>query len=241
MPASAVLPVELCDLVYAPGGGRALDGLTLTLTGRRRTVILGPNGAGKSVTLRLIMGLIVPDAGTVRFAGAAPATAVRRRIGLVFQRPVLLRRSVAGNLDHALRAYGVARRARPHRIAALLELGGLVGRGGAPARRLSGGEQQRLAILRTMAAEPELLLLDEPAAHLDPAAALALERLIETVEQQGTRIVLVTHDLGQARRLAEEVVFLHRGRVVEQTRADAFFDRPRSTEARAYLAGRIVL
>jgi tungstate transport system ATP-binding protein len=106
---------------------------------------------------------------------------------------------------------------------------------------LSGGEQQRLALARALAVEPEILFLDEPTASLDPASALAVEELVGRAHADGTKIVLVTHDLGQARRLADEVVFLHRGRVAEHTPAGAFFSRPRSAPARAFLAGEIVV
>ena len=159
----------------------------------------------------------------------------------MFQRPVLLRRSVAANLDHALKIYGLARPERPGRIAELLALGQLEPLAGRPARVLSGGEQQRLSMVRALAARPALLLLDEPAASLDPQATAALEALIRAVAGKQVKVVLVTHDRDQARRMASEIVFLHRGRIAEQAAATRFFDQPQSPEAQAYLAGRLLL
>jgi tungstate transport system ATP-binding protein len=156
----------------------------------------------------------------------------------VFQRPILLRRSVAANIDFVLRLRGVHSRAQRHSV---LERVGLAHHAGQAARLLSGGEQQRLALARALALEPDVLLLDEPTANLDPASTAVIERIVSDAHQRGTKIIFVTHDLGQARRLADEVVFLHRGRVVEQTSAAQFFSEPASAHARDYLAGRIVL
>ena len=123
----------------------------------------------------------------------------------------------------------------------MLAAAGLAGLARSPARLLSGGEQQRLAMARALSLAPEVLLLDEPTANLDPASTLAIEQLVQTAHDEGRKIVLVTHDVGQARRLADEVVFLHRGRVEEQSPAGSFFDAPASAQARAFLEGRLVL
>jgi tungstate transport system ATP-binding protein len=157
---------------------------------------------------------------------------------MVFQRPVLLRRSVAANIDFALSLRGGG---APGRRAEILDHVGLGEYAPRPARLLSGGEQQRLALARALALEPEVLFLDEPTASLDPASVLMIETIVREAHAAGTKIVFVTHDVGQARRLADEVVFIHRGRVREHTDAARFFDRPESQEARDYLAGRIVL
>ena len=110
-----------------------------------------------------------------------------------------------------------------------------------PAKSLSGGEQQRLALARALATEPAVLFLDEPTANLDPASTAAIEDIIQTAEKSGTKIVLVSHDLGQARRLANEIIFMHRGRVIEQTPAHEFFEAPNSQQGRDFLAGLLVL
>ncbi len=236
---ASILPVALDGIRFEVPGKRLVDGVTLRLTAGPLTCIMGPNGAGKSLLLRLIAGLIRPTGGRIDYAGAtAPG---RNRIALVFQRPVLLRRSVAANLDHALASYGVPRAGRRGRIAALLAEAQLAHLANSPARALSGGEQQRLAMIRALAAGPDLLLLDEPAASLDPQATAAIEAMMRRAAARGVKVVLVTHDRDHARRVADEVVFLHLGRVSERAAADRFFDRPGSLEARAYLAGRLLI
>ncbi|TMV13340.1 ATP-binding cassette domain-containing protein [Arenibacterium halophilum] len=213
----------------------------LAIDGPGPTLILGPNGAGKSLLLRCLHGLVAPDAGRVLVDGAPCAEALRTRQAMVFQRPVLLRRSVQGNLDFVLRRRGVPRADRPARIAALLAEGGLAQKARQPARSLSGGEAQRLAILRAMATDPEVLFLDEPTSALDPSATQAIEALILDASRRGIRIVMVTHDIGQARRLGQDVVLMHGGRVVEHAPAARFFEAPETPIARRFLAGALVI
>ncbi|MDJ0944546.1 MAG: ATP-binding cassette domain-containing protein [Kiloniellales bacterium] len=238
--AAGLLPLAVEGLVFEAGGRRLIDGLDLRLAAGPLTVVLGPNGAGKSLLLRLLHGLIAPAAGRIAWAGRAPDRSLRLRQALVFQRPVLLRRSVAANLRYALAAHGIRGPERQARSDQWLARAGLAALARRPARLLSGGEQQRLALARALACEPEVLLLDEPTASLDPASALAIETLIRAARDAGTKVVLVTHDLAQARRLAEEVVFLDRGRVEEIAPAAAFFEKPASERARAFVAGRLL-
>jgi tungstate transport system ATP-binding protein len=233
-----LLPLETRKLVLDRDGKRLIDGIDLTLTSGALTVLMGPNGAGKSLLLRLLHGLIAPTSGEIRWADEPMSSALRLRQGMVFQRPVLLRRSVAANLDFALGLRGATARERRDQ---LLERVGLLDRARQPARLLSGGEQQRLALIRALALDPDVLFLDEPTASLDPASVLMIEQVVRAAYQNGTKIIFVTHDLGQARRLADEVVFLHRGQLLEQAPADQFFAAPRSEFARAYLEGRLVL
>jgi len=231
-----LLPLEVEGLVVEAGGRRLLDGLAFTLRPERCTVILGPNGAGKSLLLRVLHGLVPPDRGTLRWAEPDPD---RRRLAqaFVFQKPVLLRRSVRGDLAVALAARGVPRRERRARIAEALALVGLEGFERRAARSLSGGEQQRLA--RAWALRPQLLFLDEPTASLDPAATRMVEAIVRDLAARGVTIVASTHDLGQARRLAQDILFLHAGRLLDRGPAEAFFERPASPEARAFLAGEL--
>ncbi|MGH6897965.1 MAG: ATP-binding cassette domain-containing protein [Geminicoccaceae bacterium] len=236
-----ILPVEARGLVFEAGGRRLIDGLDLTLRPAMRTVVMGPNGAGKSLMLRLLHGLLQPTAGEISWGGRPADQAIRLRQAMVFQRPVLLRRSTLANVTHALRARGVRRHERHARAHKMLGAAGLGALARTPARLLSGGEQQRLAMARALSLEPDVLLLDEPTANLDPASTLAIEQLIQTAHDEGTKIVFVTHDVGQAKRLADEVVFLHRGRVEEQSPAGRFFDAPASATARTFLEGRLVL
>ena len=238
MPTGGQLPIEARGLTYEAGGQRLVDGVDLTLAGAGITVVMGPNGAGKSLLLRLLHGLLAPAAGSVTCAGRPQGEEVRRRQAMVFQKPVLLRRSVAANIDFVL---GLRDGRDAGRRDELLEFAGLTGHAAKPARLLSGGEQQRLALARALATRPEVLFMDEPTASLDPASTLRIEEIACAVRDQGTKIVFITHDMGQARRLAEDVVFMHRGRVLEHAGAAAFFARPASPEAAGYMAGRIVL
>lgn len=237
--ASPLLPLEVSGLVYEKRGQRIIDGLDLRIASPGVTVIMGPNGAGKSVLLRLVHGLLRPGAGNISWNGQAPDEALRRRQGLVFQAPVLLRRTVSANIRFVLRLRGL-----PHdeeAVAAALAPAGLAGLASRPARVLSGGEKQRLAMARALALSPDVLLLDEPTVSLDPASTAAIEELVATARGRGVKVVLVTHDVGQAHRLADDVVFLHRGRIRETAPAESFFTRPASSEARAYLEGRILI
>ncbi len=234
--AGSILPLRLDRVGYAAGGVTLIHEVTLEFGRGPRTLLVGPNGAGKSLLLRLCHGLLRPSAGRLTWCGAA-AGAARARQAMVFQRPVLLRRSAAANVAYALALRRVPRGERAAIVADALAAAGLGALAGRPARVLSGGEQQRLALARAWALEPEVLFLDEPTASLDPGATRADEAVIQRFADAGSKIVMTTHDLGQARRLADEVVFLHAGRVVERGPAPAFFERPRSREARAFLNG----
>lgn len=241
--ATAILPLAFDEVCYAVGGARLIDRLSFTLAAGPRTVILGPNGAGKSLTLRLCHGLLQPTSGAVRWAGpgaqkAAPRTP--RRQAMVFQTPVMLRRSALANVSYALALNGVPRSRRAGRASEALARVGLEAIARRPARALSTGEQQRLALARAWSLEPEVLFLDEPTASLDPAASRAVEQAIDGIHQSGAKVVMTTHDLGQARRLADEVLFLHRGRLVEGGPAADFFAAPRSPEAAAFLDGELL-
>ncbi len=239
--ARSLLPLELRGLTYEVGGQRVIGGIDALIGDSGITVIMGPNGAGKSVLLRLMHGLIAPTDGEILWAGQRPNRIIACRQAMVFQKPVLLRRSAAGNILHALRLRGVNRRECAARVDEVLRLAGLESRAKTPARTLSGGEQQRLCLARALSLEPEVLFLDEPTASLDPASTLLIERLLIEAQRRGIKIILVTHDVGQARRLAHDVIFLHHGRVVERAPAKDFFDRPRNEVARAYIAGGLVL
>lgn len=233
---SAKLIAKFENVVFAPGSRKLVDGLTLSLRSNGITTLMGPNGAGKSLTLRLLARLLQPTAGHVHECGITP-----RDIALVFQKPVMLRRSVKGNLVHALKLHGVGRNERPKRLVELLKMADLEHLSASPARLLSGGEQQRLALVRAIAAQPKLLLLDEPTASLDPQATQAIEKLALQASNHGTKIVLVTHDIGQAKRLASDVVFLHQGFALEHSPAETFFTEPQSVEAMAYLKGELLV
>jgi len=235
----ADLPIVLEAVSLAVRNVTILDGVSLKLDGGAPTVLIGPNGAGKTTLLRLAMGLVAPTRGRVTFGGRPDALPGRRAI--VFQRPVMLRRSAGGNLRYALKAAGVPRADRAKRVEELLALVGLTGLEARAARKLSGGEQQRLALTRALAKDPQVLFLDEPTASLDPAATKAVEDVIRAVAARGIKVVMSTHDLGEARRVAGEIVLMHRGRVVETADAATFFNNPGTAEARRFIAGELLV
>jgi tungstate transport system ATP-binding protein len=239
MPAPAsLLPLSLSDVVFEVGPRRIIDGISLRLDAGPRTMILGPNGAGKSVLLRLCHGLLTPTAGRIAWNTAEPGGGPRRQ-AMVFQRPVLLRRSALGNVTYALQLAGAPAAEREDRAMEALRTVGLEALARHAARVLSGGEQQRLALARVWALQPEALFLDEPTASLDPGATHEIEKVIAALHAAGTKIVMVTHNLGQAHRLGDEVLFLHQGRLVERAPADRFLKHPASPEAAQFLEGEL--
>ncbi len=217
------------------GDATVLDAISFSVTAGESVAVLGANGAGKSMLLRVCHGLLAPTSGRVVMdAGSAI------RQAMVFQRPVLLRRSVHENLRFALPDGLRSTADGRERVAAVLEAAQLSDLGDRQARLLSGGEQQRAALARAMVMDPDVVWLDEPTANLDPTATRGFERTLAALQSRGCTTVLTTHDVGQARRLADRVLFLHRGRLLEDSAAAAFFVRPGSEVARRYLAGDLV-
>lgn len=251
MPSAAVTPlpargfgpprIEGRDLVFEAGGRRLIDRVDVAIRQERRLVVMGANGAGKSLLLRMLHGLVAPASGEVLWEGASLDHAARRAQAMVFQRPVMLRRSVRANLRFALSVRGLNGRGRAAREGEALALARLEHLAPRPARVLSGGEQQRLAVARALACRPRALFLDEPTASLDPCSTEAIEDLIRMAHADGVAIVLVTHDVGQARRLGDDLLFLHRGGVAEAGPVDRVLDAPRSEAAGAWLDGRLYL
>jgi len=226
------LPLAFENASLRIGEVEIVRDLALTLGSGAPTVLLGPNGSGKSTLLRLAMGLVQPTSGRVTWGGRHQPG---ERLAMVFQRPVMLRRTAAANIAYALPARDDGR------VAELLAQVGLAHLTDRPARKLSGGEQQRLALARALARDPEILFLDEPTASLDPAATKAVEDIVRAVAASGVKIVMATHDIGQARRLASDIVFLVRGRLVERADAASFFTSPATPEAAAFLRGDLVI
>ncbi|MEP7083710.1 MAG: phosphate ABC transporter ATP-binding protein [Betaproteobacteria bacterium] len=233
----SILPLVAERLAYRVGGVEVLSDISLAIEQGTRSVVLGPNGAGKSVLLRMLHGLLTPSAGRLLWA-SADELRVSRAQAMVFQRPVLLRRSARANVEFALRVMGARDVATAARSA--LARVGLQDLAERPARLCSVGEQQRIALARAWALQPDVLFLDEPTASLDPAATRAVEEVVAAMHRSGTTIVMTTHDLGQARRIADRVLFLHRGRLVEDSPADQFFLQPRSPEAAAFTKGELL-
>lgn len=233
--------LEARNLRYVSGKTALIDGIDLALSGQKRTMILGANGSGKSLLLRLLHGLITPQSGQLFWQGAAFDRKARAEQAMVFQRPVMLRRSVLANLRFALTARGIGGAERQRRSEEALALARLEDAANRPARVLSGGEQQRLAIARAMVMQPRLLLLDEPTASLDPASTAMIETLIQTANERGMGIIMVSHDRGQAQRLAEEIVFMHAGKIAERGPAARVLTSPTSGPAQAWIAGELYL
>ena len=236
---SSELPIEFDGVTVTAGPVTILADIALTLAPGPPTVLIGPNGSGKSTLLRVAMGLLAPSRGRITWGGLENVPPLKRAI--VFQRPAMLRRSAAANIRFALRAAGIPRAEHARRVSELLELVGLGPLADRAARRLSGGEQQRLALARALARDPTVLFLDEPTASLDPTATKAVEDIIRAVSERNIKVVMATHDLGEARRLAGDIVLMHRGRVLESTLSAEFFESPKSQEARRFIAGDLLV
>src|SRR5690606_14727461 len=236
MAEAAMFPVTLSGVRFQPNGRTVLDGVDLELGDEGITLVMGPNGAGKSVLLRTLCGLIEPSAGSLTWAGGARP---ERGVMMVFQHPMMIRATVLENVALGLKPLGVPGAERRRRAADILERVALADRAQDSARHLSGGEQQRLALARAWLTRPRLLLLDEPTASLDPSATAEVERIVREIRTDGTRIVMTTHNLGQATRLGDDVIFMSAGVVREHTPMRRFFSRPASEEARLFIQGEL--
>lgn len=238
-PRNVILPLSVRKASYVAGGATLLHDLNFRIEAGRRTAILGCNGAGKSLTLRLCHGLIRPAAGEIVWEGpqGGDPRAASLAQAMVFQKPVLLRRSVRDNLMHIVRLRGFRGHDLQARVNRVLDRCGLLHLASQPARVLSGGEQQKLALARAWIIKPSILFLDEPTASLDPAATLEVEAIINAFHGVTTTVFFSTHDIAQAQRLADHVLFIHHGRILEDVPAAEFFDRPASAQGRAFLRG----
>jgi tungstate transport system ATP-binding protein len=241
MTGASPLPLRLESVGLSRSGKNVLKDVTTTFAADPpKTVIIGPNGAGKSLLLQVCHGLISADTGIVDWATPQNARALSRVQAMVFQRPILFRRSAVANLILALKIAGFAKSEWRDRADGALERTGLSRHAATPARSLSFGEQQRLALARALVVEPKVLFLDEPTASLDPAAAHLVESLIEEAATGGVKIIMISHDLNQTRRLADEIIFMHRGRIKERAPADQFFTRPENDLAQAFINGELL-
>jgi tungstate transport system ATP-binding protein len=235
---ASILPLRLHELTFQVSGRRIIDRISLEIASGTSTVVLGANGAGKSVLMRLIHGLLRPSAGRIEWGSDDPRR-LRRAQAMVFQQPVMLRRSALANIVYALAAAGVPRAERDARALNALDSVRLRALAHRQARTLSAGEQQRVALARAWALGPEVLFLDEPTASLDPGATREIERVIGAIAAAGTKVVMSTHNLGQAKRLGDEILFLHEGRLAERAPVDRFFAQPASAEAEAFIKGEL--
>ncbi|MFK7861219.1 MAG: ATP-binding cassette domain-containing protein [Granulosicoccus sp.] len=242
---STVCPVVAND-IRMTRGGRVLLSIPEIILGRERsparcTVIVGPNGAGKSLLIRILCDLLQADTGSVSWAGRRPAATHRHRVGLMLQKPVLLRRSAQANLVYALRQAGHERRIRQQLSLTALEQAGLSELAGVPAQRLSGGEQQRLALVRALILKPDILFLDEATANVDPSSTLVIEQQLRASIREGLSVVMVSHDQGQVKRMADDVLLLHKGQLVEHADRELFFEQPRNVLTQRWIAGELLV
>ena len=238
MVSPSILPLKLENASVRKRGKVILDDISTELTPVGFTVVMGPNGSGKTTLLRLMHGLERPRSGSVKWS--VTDEAARSRQAFVFQTPVMLRRSVLDNIAYPLIAHGEARAtAREHASTWAADVG-LGASLSLNARHLSGGERQKLAIARALIVKPEVVFLDEPTTNLDGQSMKEIEAILLTANQNGTRVILTTHDIGQARRLATDILFLNKGKLCEQGGATGFFKKPNSTAAQAYIKGDIV-
>ncbi|WP_135079968.1 phosphate ABC transporter ATP-binding protein [Terasakiella sp. SH-1] len=237
----SILPLEIKDVNFEARGKRLVKDMNFSVQAGTRLMILGANGAGKSLLLRICHGLLKPSSGVVSWNGDVSFSKLtREKQAMVFQRPVMLRRTARANIEYALKLRGVDPAQREEKAYGVLKRVGLARLADQPARVLSFGEQQRLAMARAWAINPDVLFLDEPTASLDPSATHSIEETIEAIAQSGTTIIMTTHDLGQAKRLGREVMFLHRGRLLEQASAEAFFQEPKNDLAQAFVRGELL-
>lgn len=231
--------VAVQSVVVRHGGKLILDRLSARISGGGISAVIGPNGAGKTTLLRVLNGLVVPDGGAVLWGDQQlPPAAVHQ--SFLLQHPVLLRRTVKANLKFAARRAPLARAGKKALIDSWLKKTGLDGIADRPARALSGGERKRLALASALAAGPDVLLLDEPSAGLDPGATRQLEAMILEAASRRIKIIMSTHDIGQMHRLADEVLFLHDGKLIEAGSAEKLLNNPQSPLLASFLGGELL-
>ena len=235
---NSLMPIIVENLSLALNDRVVIDGISCQIKAAGISVIMGPNGAGKSLFMRCLHGVVSPQSGKISYAGKPLDTAIRKQQSLVFQTPILLRRTVLANLNFVARQRGATDQAISWDYLERLHLAPLANH---PARLLSGGEKQRLALARALITSPAVLFLDEATSNLDPASVQMIETVLDEARRRGTKIIIITHDIGQAKRLADDVLFLHRGRLCEHSSAKSFFNNPTSPEAKKYLGGKLVL
>jgi len=238
MSKGAILPLRLSEVSFATNGRAIIDRVSLEIEPGPSTIILGANGAGKSVLMRLMHGLLAPTSGRIDWSSPEHPGAPRKQ-AMVFQRPVMLRRSAQANVAYALKVAGISKAQRVSLVRESLEEVGLLHLARRPARVLSGGEQQRLALARAWALHPEVLFLDEPTASLDPHATREIETVIRAFDAAGTKVVMATHNLAQAKRLGDEILFIDQGRLVERAPVAEFFSKPQTAQAAAFIKGEL--
>jgi tungstate transport system ATP-binding protein len=231
-------PIQFVDLSVVLGQKLILDKINCKIKSNSITAVLGPNGAGKSIFLQTINGLVSIQSGRLTFNSMQNNQEIREQQAMVFQTPVLLRRTVMANMQFVS---NLRNKKSNQLLKNLLDKVGLEGYEEKPARLLSGGEKQRLSMARALIVNPNLLLLDEPTANLDPYSLNLIEDLVLEENSIGKTVIFTTHDMSQAKRLATDVIFLNKGKVLEQTVSKTFFKKPKTFEAQKYINGEILI
>lgn len=235
---TSILPLKVDAISLRRGGRRILGPLSWVLEGTGITVLMGPNGSGKTSFLRAMHGLERINQGALVWGAASDV--VRARQSFVFQTPILMRRSVVECIAYPLLLDGISKteaRARAVEAAGRVGLGGVLDQ---PAQVISGGEKQKLALARALVRGPELLFLDEPCANLDGRSTIEIEAILIQARDAGTRIVMSTHDLGQARRLADDLLFLCNGLLIEAGPKSSVLKTPNTPEFKAFINGDLI-
>ena len=233
-----LLPIRLRKINYSPNNNPIISNINLTIRSNGITVIMGPNGSGKSVLVRLLHGLLTPNTGSIKYGLNSLDKSIRKKQAMVFQNPVLLRRSVLANMVFADSIRGNTGLNNCKEILTLL---GLEQFQSYPAHLLSAGEKQRLALARAIVLKPSILFLDEPTANLDPSSIHFIEKILKNAREAGVKIIFITHDINQAKRIADDIIFIQKGKVVEHTETSVFFKTPQTSETAAYLDGKIIV
>lgn len=235
---TGILPLNLEEVTVTRRGRRLIGPVSAAVSGQGITIIIGPNGSGKTTLLKVMHGVERVSSGSVKWA--VPDAEAQHHQGYVFQTPIMLRRSVADNLRYPLKLHQMPKAEIEARVVLWAEKTGLKNRLSLQATRLSGGEKQRLALGRALIRRPEVLFLDEPCANLDGASTRDIETLLIEAHKAGTRIIMTTHNMGQAKRLASDAIFMLHGEIKETAPAASFFDRPDSSELQAFFRGDII-
>ena len=215
------------------GNKSLLKNLSFEILNKKITVIMGPNGSGKSLCLKLIGGLLKPTSGFIIFNN-------KQVIGYVPQNVVFLRRNVYQNLTYSLKIISLSKNIIQRRVSEIIDICDISHLFEISARKLSVGQQQLIAILRALIMKPKLLLLDEPCSNLDPHFTKIIEDILKQAKKDGMKIILVTHDLNQAKRLSDDIIFIHKGNIYEHTQRKEFFIKPLSQQAKDYIKGRLI-
>lgn len=235
---TSILPINVRDAVVKKRRQILLGPISLALPEHGFTMVIGPNGAGKTTLLRLIYGLEFPKHGDISWN--LPKSEVQKHQAFIFQTPIMMRRSVVDNICYPLLTRGINKSAAQEQAKQWAQKVGLGEMCARDAMVLSGGEKQKLAIARALIIKPQILFLDEPTTNLDGKSTREIEELLLQTYHNGTRIVMTTHNLAQAKRLASDIIFLNKGQLMEQGTADAFFNQPSSSTIQQFLHGDIL-